>query len=137
MFGDAGPVLVMAAAALPPPPRRGLAIRPKLNDEELAAFCAKRRQIVQPKTTVRTQLLIRTARLVEPFLHRLQLHFELLVLQCQPTVGILEQSFEVLYPLVASQQLALRDTRFFLEGRVLVHELRNLHCSRISRSGIA
>ena len=52
MLGDAGPALVIAAAALPPPPRRGLAIRPKLNDEELAAFCAKRSQMFQPKTTV-------------------------------------------------------------------------------------
>ena len=41
MLGDAGPALVIAAAALPPPPRRGLAIRPKLSGEDVAAFCAK------------------------------------------------------------------------------------------------
>ena len=38
MLGDAGPVLVTVAAALPPPPRSGLAIRPKLNGEDDAAF---------------------------------------------------------------------------------------------------
>ena len=76
--------------------------------------------------------MIRTARLVEPFLHRLELRLELLVLHRQPTVGILEQSLEVLYPLITSQQLALRDTRFLLESRVLVHKLEKLDCSRLS-----
>ena len=38
MLGDVGPVLVVPGAALPPPPRNGLAIRPKLNGEDEAAF---------------------------------------------------------------------------------------------------
>ena len=52
MLGDTDPVPGVAAAALPPPPRSGFAIRPKLNDDELAAFCAKRSRTGQPNTTV-------------------------------------------------------------------------------------
>ena len=80
--------------------------------------------------------MIRTARLVEPFLHRLQLRLELLVLHRQPTVGILEQGLQVLYPLVPCQQLALRDTRFLLQSGILVDQLEILHSIRLSKSGI-
>ena len=73
--------------------------------------------------------MIRTARLVEPFLHRLQLRLELLVLHRQPTVGILEQGLQVLYPLVPCQQLALCDTRFLLQSGVLVDQLKNCTAS--------
>lgn len=68
--------------------------------------------------------MILTARLVEPFLHRLQLRLELLVLQHQAAVGLLQKRLEVLYPLVAGQELALRDPRLLLQGRVLVYELK-------------
>lgn len=68
--------------------------------------------------------MILTARLVEPFLHRLQLRLELLVLQHQAAVGLLQKRLEVLYPLVAGQELALRDARLLLQGRVLVYELK-------------
>ena len=67
--------------------------------------------------------MVRTARLVEPLLHRLELRLELLVLHCQPAVRILEQGLEVLYPLIPRQQLALCNARFLLEGRVLVDKL--------------
>ena len=73
--------------------------------------------------------MIRTARLVEPFLHRLQLRLELLVLHRQPTVGILEQGLQVLYPLVPCQQLALCDARFLLQSGVLVDQLKNCTAS--------
>lgn len=65
-----------------------------------------------------------TARLVEPFLHRLQLRLELLVLQHEASVGLLQKRLEILYPLVAGQELALRDPRLLLQGRVLVYELK-------------
>ncbi len=68
--------------------------------------------------------MILTARLVEPFLHRLELRLELLVLQHQAAVRFLQERLEVLYPLIASEQLALRDPRLLLQGRVLVYELK-------------
>ena len=64
-----------------------------------------------------------TTRLVESFLDLLQLGLKFLVLNSQSTIGILKQRFQVLNTLVASEQLALSDTRFLLESRVLIDKL--------------
>lgn len=64
-----------------------------------------------------------TTRLVQPFLDSLQLSLKLLILNCQPTVSILQQSLKVLDPLVSGQQLAFSDASFLLQGRVLVDKL--------------
>ena len=67
--------------------------------------------------------------LVETLLHGLQLRLELLVLDRQPAVSVLQESLQVLYPLVPCQQLALCDTRFLLQGGVLVDQLKNCTAS--------
>ena len=76
--------------------------------------------------------MVRTARLVQPILHRLQLRLKLLVLHRQPTVGILQQGLEVLYPLVAREEFPFCNSRLLLERRVLVDELMKEGRDRLS-----
>lgn len=71
----------------------------------------------------RNDLVSLTSGLIQSFLDSLQLSLKLLVLHRQPAVSILEQCFQILYPLVASEQFAFRDTSFLLQSRVLVDEL--------------
>lgn len=124
-----GLVLVAAAlAAEPPPPRSGLAMRPKLSGEDDAAFCANGLECEYGTQAAENGMSDRTACLLKPLLHRLQLCFELLVLSSKPAVSVLEERLQVLYPLVPCQQFALRDPRFLLERGVLVDELsRRMH----------
>ena len=51
------------------------------------------------------------------------MRLELLVLNGQTAIRVLEKGFEVLYPLVSGQEFALRDSRLFLESRILVNKL--------------
>ena len=53
MLGEPGCVPVADDAALPPPPRSGLAIRPKFNGEDVAAFCAAPDKCLSPKIAVK------------------------------------------------------------------------------------
>jgi hypothetical protein len=46
---------------------------------------------------------LRTSGLFQPFFDRLQLDLKLLILDCKPTVRVLEQGLEVLDPLVPCQ----------------------------------
>ena len=78
------------------------------------------------------QLISLTPCLIQTLLDGLQLHLELLVLHRQPAVGILEECLEVLYALVACEQLALRDAGLLLERRILVDELQRHWPRRIS-----
>lgn len=66
---------------------------------------------------------LRTSRLIQPFFHRLQLSFKLLVLDCKPAIRILKHGLKTLYPLVPCQQLPFGDTGFFLQTRVLIDKL--------------
>ena len=85
----------------PPPPLSGFAIRPKLSGVEAAAFWAVRNPLISLAFRFASEL--RTSGLIQPFFDRLQLNFEFLVLDCKPTICILEQGFEVLDPLVPCQ----------------------------------
>lgn len=73
-----------------------------------------------------------TASLIQPVLDSRQLRLELLVLDSKPTIRVLQECLEVLYPLIASEQLALSDAGLFLQCRVLIHELRD-NCNTSKR----
>jgi hypothetical protein len=64
-----------------------------------------------------------TACLVKSLFDRLQLCLKLLILDRKPSVGILQQRLQVLYPLIAGKEFALSNTSLLLEGGVLVDEL--------------
>lgn len=55
--------------------------------------------------------------------HGLKLCFELLVLRLQLVVGILDEGFQHLNPVVSSEQSSLGSSDLFLEGRVLLDQL--------------
>jgi hypothetical protein len=64
-----------------------------------------------------------TPRLVEALLDRLELRLELLVLGREASIGVLQQSLQVLDPLVSCKQLSLGNAGFLLQRGVLVYEL--------------
>ena len=74
----------------------------------------------------------RTARLVQPILNGLQLRLELLILQRKTAVSVLKQCLEILYPLVAREELPFCNSRLLLERRVLVDELMKEGRDRLS-----
>lgn len=85
----------------PPPPRSGFAIRPaKLSGEETAPFCAARNSDLRIEEN-QARRIDSTSCLIQSILDSLKLGFKLLVLQGKPTVGILQQRFEILYPFIS------------------------------------
>jgi hypothetical protein len=65
--------------------------------------------------------------LVEAIFHGLELGLELLVLHGQSAISILQQGFEILYPLVSRKKLPLGNPGFLLKRRVLIDKLRVLN----------
>lgn len=68
----------LATLLRPPPPRRGFAMRPKLREDDAAAFCANIKFV--RTTEIRSDQEKLTAGLVQPLLDGLKLSLEFLVL---------------------------------------------------------
>ncbi len=73
---------VVFDVAEPPPlaPRSSFAMRPKLREEDVTAFCAE--SIIMSAIDDREKVRIRTPSLIQPLLHLLELSLKLLVLYC-------------------------------------------------------
>jgi len=68
-----------------------------------------------------------TTSLIQALLDGLQLCLEFLVLNGKSTICILEESLEILYPLVTRKKFAFCNASFLLQGGVLIDELEQMY----------
>ena len=74
-----------------------------------------------------------TSGLVKTVLHGLELSLKFLVLHGKSAIGILQQGFQILYPLVSRKKLPFGNPGLLFKRRVLIDKLRGFKLRTLFR----